>query len=37
MLPQFELQLLNVAGSNAGRIPGLKKSVNDIISVVLSQ
>jgi len=28
--------MLNVAGKNASSIPELKKSVNDIISMVLS-
>ncbi len=35
-LLQFEIKVLNVAGKNASKIPGLKKSVNDIISMVLN-
>ena len=35
-LPKFEIKVLNVAGRSASKIPGLKKSVNDIISLVLN-
>ncbi|MCG8639651.1 MAG: putative molybdenum carrier protein [Desulfobacterales bacterium] len=34
-LPQFEIKVLNVAGRSASKIPGLKRSINDIISLVL--
>ena len=36
-LPQFDIKVLNVAGRSASKIPGLKKSVNDIISLVLNE
>lgn len=36
-LPRFEIKVLNVAGRSASKIPGLKKSVNDMISMVLSE
>lgn len=36
-LPQFEIKVLNVAGRSASKIPGLKRSINDIISLVLSE
>ncbi|MCD4720007.1 MAG: putative molybdenum carrier protein [Desulfobacula sp.] len=36
-LPQFEIQVLNVAGKSASKIPGLKRSVDDIISLVLNE
>jgi DNA-binding transcriptional MerR regulator len=36
-LPKFEIKTLNVAGRNASKIPGLKKSVNDMISIVLTE
>lgn len=36
-LPQFQIKVLNVAGRSASKIPGLKKSVNDIISLVLNE
>jgi len=35
-LLQFDIKVLNVAGKSASKIPGLKKSVNDIISLVLN-
>jgi DNA-binding transcriptional MerR regulator len=35
-LSQFEIKVLNVAGRSASKIPGLKKSVNDIISLLLN-
>ncbi|NOX33695.1 MAG: MerR family transcriptional regulator [Deltaproteobacteria bacterium] len=35
-LPQFEVKVLNVAGRSASKIPGLKRSVNDIIALVLN-
>lgn len=34
---QFEIKVLNVAGRNASKIPGLKRSINDIISLVLNE
>jgi len=34
-LPQFEIKVVNVAGRSASKLPGLKKSVNDMISLVL--
>lgn len=36
-LPQFNVKLLNVAGRSASKIPGLKRSINDIISLVLNE
>jgi len=36
-LPRFEIKVLNVAGKSASKIPGLKKSVNDMISMVLTE
>ncbi|OGR25065.1 MAG: hypothetical protein A2277_21125 [Desulfobacterales bacterium RIFOXYA12_FULL_46_15] len=36
-LPQFEIKVLNVAGRSASKIPGLKKSIDDMISLVLSE
>jgi len=36
-LPKFEIKVLNVAGKSASKIPGLKKSVNDMISMVLAE
>jgi DNA-binding transcriptional MerR regulator len=36
-LPRFEVKALNVAGRSASKIPGLKKSVNDMISMVLTE
>lgn len=35
-LPQFEIKKLNVAGRSASKIPGLKKSINDMISLVFN-
>jgi len=34
-LNKFEVKVLNVAGKSASKVPGLQKSVNDIISLVL--
>jgi DNA-binding transcriptional MerR regulator len=36
-LSQFNIKVLNVTGRNASRIPELKKSVNDIISLALNR
>jgi hypothetical protein len=36
-LPQFEIKVLNVAGRSASKVPGLQKSVSDIISLVLNE
>ena len=36
-MPQFKVKSLNVAGRSASKIPGLKRSINDIISLVLSE
>ncbi len=36
-LNQFEVKVLNVAGRSASKVPGLQKSVNDIISLVLKE
>jgi DNA-binding transcriptional MerR regulator len=36
-LPQFNIKVLNVAGKSASKIPGLKRSINDMISLVLNQ
>ncbi len=36
-LPKFEIKVLNVAGRSASKIPGLKRSINDIISLVLNE
>jgi len=36
-LPQFQIKVLNVAGRSASKIPGLKKSIDDMISLVLSE
>jgi DNA-binding transcriptional MerR regulator len=36
-LPQFKIKILNVAGKSASKIPGLKRSINDIISLVLNE
>jgi DNA-binding transcriptional MerR regulator len=33
-LPQFDIKKLNVAGRSASRIPGLKRSIDDMISLV---
>ncbi len=35
-LPQFDINKLNVAGRSASRIPGLKRSINDMISLVFN-
>jgi DNA-binding transcriptional MerR regulator len=34
-LNKFEVKVLNVAGKSASKVPGLQKSVNDIIALVL--
>ena len=34
-MSQFEVKKLNVAGRSASKIPGLKRSINDLISLVL--
>jgi len=36
-LAKFEVKVLNVAGKSASKVPGLQKSVNDIISLVLKE
>ncbi len=36
-LNQFQVKVLNVAGKSASKVPGLQKSVNDIISLVLKE
>lgn len=36
-MPQFNIKVLNVAGRSASKIPGLKRSINDIISLVLNE
>nr|NJM04626.1 MerR family transcriptional regulator [Desulfobacula sp.] len=36
-LPQFQIKVLNVAGRSASKIPGLKKSIDDMIALVLSE
>jgi DNA-binding transcriptional MerR regulator len=36
-MPQFDIKVLNVVGRSASRIPELKKSVNDIISLALNR
>jgi DNA-binding transcriptional MerR regulator len=36
-LNKFEVKVLNVAGKSASKVPGLQKSVNDIISLVLKE
>ncbi len=36
-LPQFQIKVLNVAGRSASKIPGLKRSIDDIISLVLNE
>jgi len=36
-LSKFEIKVINVVGKSASKIPGLKKSVNDIISLVLEE
>ncbi|MCF6249431.1 MAG: MerR family transcriptional regulator [Desulfobacula sp.] len=35
-MPQFQINNLNVAGKSASRIPGLKRSIDDMISLVLN-
>ena len=34
-LDQFEINILNVAGRSAAKVPGLKKSVQDILDLIL--
>ncbi|MCP3943996.1 MAG: MerR family transcriptional regulator [Desulfobacteraceae bacterium] len=34
-LNKFEVKVLNVAGKSASKVPGLQRSINDIISLVL--
>lgn len=36
-LPQFNINRLNVAGKSASKIPGLKRSINDMISLVFDE
>ena len=36
-MPQFKIKVLNVAGKSASKIPGLKKSINDMISLVSNE
>lgn len=36
-MAQFEVKKLNVAGRNASKIPGLKRSMNDLIALVLGE
>lgn len=36
-LARFEIKVLNVAGKSASKVPGLKKSINDIISMILKE
>lgn len=36
-MPQFNVKTLNVAGKSASKIPGLKRSINDIIALVLNE
>ncbi|MFH2092715.1 MAG: putative molybdenum carrier protein [Pseudomonadota bacterium] len=36
-MPQFNIKVLNVAGRSASKIPGLKRSIDDIISLVLNE
>lgn len=36
-LPQFKIKVLNVVGRSASKIPGLKRSINDMISLVLNE
>lgn len=36
-MPQFNIKVINVAGRSASKIPGLKRSINDIISLVLNE
>ncbi len=36
-MPQFQIKKLNVAGRSASKIPGLKRSVDDMISLVLNE
>lgn len=36
-LTQFDIKILNVAGRNASRIPGLKRSIDDMISLILQE
>ena len=34
-LDRFDINVLNVAGRRASKVPGVKKSVNDILSLIL--
>ncbi len=36
-LAETDIKILNVAGRSASKLPGLKKSINDIISMVLNR
>ncbi len=36
-LHQFEVKVVNVAGRSAAKVPGLKKSVNDILAHILKE
>lgn len=36
-LSQFEIKVINVAGRSASKIPGLKRSINDLISLALNE
>ncbi|MCG8615569.1 MAG: hypothetical protein MI802_05085 [Desulfobacterales bacterium] len=36
-ISQFEIKVLNVAGRRAAKMPGLKKSVNDILALVMKE
>ncbi len=36
-LSKFQIKVINVAGKSASKIPGLKRSVNDIIALVLNE
>ena len=35
-LPKFDIKVLNVAGKSASKIPGLKRSIDDMIALVFS-
>jgi hypothetical protein len=36
-LVQFEVKVLNLAGRSASKVPGLKKSINDMISMIIKE
>lgn len=36
-IDQFDIKILNVAGRRAAKVPGLKRSVNEILSVLLKE